>query len=74
MKLSNVKVLSITKLKDNTLASLSDENIYITTSQIQVDGNLEALNLRQFYIMWLKFYLLDMDYIKKIEILKNKDS
>lgn len=39
MKLNNVKVLSITKLKDNTLASLSDENIYITTSEINFDSN-----------------------------------
>lgn len=42
MNLSNVKVLSITKLKDNTLASLSDENIYITTSQIYVDSNFRS--------------------------------
>jgi RpiR family transcriptional regulator, glv operon transcriptional regulator len=39
MKLLNVKVVSITKLKDNTLASLSDENIYITTSKISFDNS-----------------------------------
>lgn len=39
MKLLNVKIVSITKLKDNTLASLSDENIYITTSTVSFDNN-----------------------------------
>lgn len=39
MNLHNVKILSITKLKDNTLASLSNENIYITTSEVDFDSN-----------------------------------
>lgn len=42
MKLNNVKIVSITKLKDNTLASLSDENIYITTSQVNFDSNYRS--------------------------------
>lgn len=42
MKLNNVKIVSITKLKDNTLASLSDENIYITTSQVKFDSNYRS--------------------------------
>jgi RpiR family glv operon transcriptional regulator len=42
MNLSNVKILSITKLKDNTLASLSDESIYITTSEINFDCNYRS--------------------------------
>ncbi|ERK31626.1 MULTISPECIES: MurR/RpiR family transcriptional regulator [Clostridium] len=42
MNLLNVKVVSITKLKDNTLASLSDENIYITTSQVNYDSNYRS--------------------------------
>ncbi|MBK1810365.1 MurR/RpiR family transcriptional regulator [Clostridium sp. YIM B02505] len=39
LKLLNVKVVSITKLKDNTLASLSDENIYITTSVVNINSD-----------------------------------
>lgn len=42
MKLSNTKIVSITKLKDNTLASLSDENIYITTAQVNFDSNYRS--------------------------------
>jgi RpiR family transcriptional regulator, glv operon transcriptional regulator len=42
MNLLNVKVVSITKLKDNTLASLSDENIYITTSVVNLNNDFRA--------------------------------
>lgn len=37
-KLRNVPIISITKLKNNTLARLSDENLYINTSMHELGG------------------------------------
>lgn len=72
MKLNNVKVLSITKLKDNMLASISDENIYITTSEINFDSNYRTFESTT--ILYITSEILFVNYSlykKNREIEKN---
>lgn len=72
MRLSNVKILSITKLKDNTLASLSDENIYITTSQINFDSSIRTFESTTIlYIMAEILFVRYSLYKKNREIKKS---
>lgn len=69
MKLNNVKIVSITKLKDNTLASLSDENIYITTSQINFDNDH-----RSFESTTILYIMSEILFVKYSLYKRNRDS
>ena len=73
MKLNNVKVLSITKLKDNLLASLSDENIYITTSQINVDSNYRTFESTTILYITAEILFVNYSLYKKNREIKKSN-
>ncbi len=51
LNLRNVPIISITKLKNNELARLSKENIYITTSMINIGNEKEYEATTAFFII-----------------------
>ncbi len=67
LNMKNVKIISITKLQNNRLASLSDESIYFSNSNLKLPGE----NGRQFQSTTMMFILVEIFYIK-YQIYKNE--
>lgn len=61
LKMKNVTIISITKLKSNTLANISDKNIYVSTSTVFLNNNFEYESINLYFIvvelLFLKFIL-----------------
>ena len=66
LKMKNVPVISITKFKNNTLASLSTESLYFSTLDYQLPDNGRLLGL-----LSLMFVFSEIFYIK-YQIYKTK--
>jgi RpiR family glv operon transcriptional regulator len=64
LRLSGIATLSITRMKNNTLASLCDENLYINSIQIQVD-------YIGYEISTPYFILIELLFLKYQEYLNN---
>lgn len=61
----NVKIISITKLKDNSLARLSDECIYVSTSQIVFDDAHPTFESTTIYFVLAElFFVSYTEYCK----------
>ncbi|MDF2675595.1 MAG: hypothetical protein K0R09_3867 [Clostridiales bacterium] len=74
LRLREVSIISITKLKDNTLAALSDENIYISTLQFQLFSNYNHQmyeSITSYYmvieLLFLKYQLFKRQKYSEIE-------
>lgn len=70
MKLLNVKVISITKLKDNTLASLSDENIYITTSTVNLNNDYTTYESTVILRIMVEMLFVNYSTYKKFRLIE----
>lgn len=65
LKLKNVKTISFTRMKSNTLAGMCDENIYISTSPVDSgDRHYETTSL--FFVVVEILVLKYMDHLQKI--------
>ena len=62
LKLKDVRILSITQFKDNTLASLSDENIYISTVEIPIFTEYNYLKYQSITCYFIAVELLFLRY------------
>ena len=61
LQLKEVPLISITQLRDNTLASLSTENLYVTPAVFQL---YEEVDRPQFQSMMPYFLLIEIWYVK----------
>lgn len=66
LNMKNIKVISITKMKNNTLASISDESIYFSNTDFSLPGE----NGRTFQSTTMMFILVEIVYVK-YQIYKN---
>lgn len=65
LKLKNVKTVSFTRMKSNTLAEICDENIYISTSPFNTGDNYyETTSL--FFVVVEIMVLKYMEYLQKM--------
>ena len=68
VKVRNVPLVSITQLRDNTLAQISDIQLYITTISIQQQ------KLQRPYLPTTSFFILiELLYLKYLEYLRKKE-
>lgn len=65
MKLHNIKVLSITKLRQNSLARLSDENIYISTTQVPVGPNFGEFEVTTIFYILIEILFIRFSLYRK---------
>ncbi|EGT3600858.1 MurR/RpiR family transcriptional regulator [Clostridium perfringens] len=66
-KLRNVPIISITKLKNNTLARLSDENLYINTSMHELGGGKTYESTTLFFTLAEMIFLKYSMYKNELE-------
>jgi RpiR family glv operon transcriptional regulator len=62
LKMRDVKILSVTQMNDNTLAGLSDVNLYISTALFNIEE--EENELPKFRSMVPYFMMLEIWYVK----------
>ena len=64
MKLKDIPIISITKSKHNTLASLSDENVYFSTTNLKLPGEhgRKFESTTAFFILCEIFYIRYQEY------------
>lgn len=68
LKIRNVPIISITKLKDNSLARLSDYNLYISTALIpKISNDIDFESLTSYFI------LIEILFLKYIEYKTQKE-
>lgn len=68
LKLRNCKIISITKLNENTLASLSDYNLYVSTMILKTGYE------RGYETSTLFFILTEILFVKYLDCVKQKTS
>lgn len=71
-KLRNVPIISITKLKNNTLARLSNENLYINTSMHDLGRGMEYESTTLFFTLAEMIFLKYSMYKNEIELEKDE--
>ncbi|MCQ2968737.1 MAG: MurR/RpiR family transcriptional regulator [Clostridium sp.] len=63
LKMKNVTILSITRLKENSLARISDLNLYITTAIIDdISSNIEYESVTAYFILIEILFMKYMEY------------
>lgn len=67
LKMKNVTVISITKLKENSLARISDLNLYIATATIN-----DFLTINNYESVTAYFILIEILFIKYMEYIEQK--
>ena len=67
LKVRNIPILSITKMKENTLAQMSDYNLYISSVTF-----LDTLKDVSYDSVTSYFILVEILFFKYIEYLKEK--
>lgn len=68
LKIKNVPIISITKEKENTLAHLSDENLYITTMYADLGNSRIPFEASTSF-----FILLEMLYLRYLEYVEGEE-
>ena len=68
----DIPFISITQLKTNNLARLSNESIYINTKTVNIGNNISYNSTNLFFIFVELFFLKYMNYKNAIE--EEKDS
>ncbi|AAK78510.1 RpiR family glv operon transcriptional regulator [Clostridium acetobutylicum] len=71
VKVKNIPSISITKLSDNSIARLCDENLYIITRNIKIEGVVTCENVGQYFIL---IEILFLKYITYLGQLKKEDT
>lgn len=63
LKIKNIPIISITKLKDNSLAKLSDYNLYTSTALIpSIYNDIDFESLTSYFILIEILFLKYMEY------------
>jgi RpiR family glv operon transcriptional regulator len=63
LKIKNIPIISITKLKDNSLAKLSDYNLYTSTALIpRISNDIDFESLTSYFILIEILFLKYMEY------------
>lgn len=63
LKVKNIPVLAITKLKDNPLAKISDYNLYISTAILpKINGDMDYESVTSYFILIEILFLKYMEY------------
>ena len=65
LRLSGIETLSITRMKNNTLASLCDENLYINSIELQVEENIRYEISTPYFILIELLFLKYQEYLSK---------
>lgn len=66
LKIRNISIISITKLKDNSLAKLSDYNLYTSTALIpKISNDIDFESLTSYFILIEILFLKYMEYEKQ---------
>lgn len=66
LRLSGIVTLSITRMKNNTLASLCDENLYINSIELQVEDNIGYEISTPYFILIELLFLKYQEYLSKL--------
>lgn len=66
LRLSGIPTLSITRMKNNTLASLCDENLYINSIELQVEDNIRYEISTPYFILIELLFLKYQEYLSKL--------
>lgn len=66
LRLSGIGTLSITRMKNNTLASLCDENLYINSIELQVEENIGYEISTPYFILIELLFLKYQEYLSKL--------
>ena len=69
LKVRNIPVLSITKMKENTLAQMSDYNLYISSATFS-----NTINNVSYESVTSYFILVEILFFKYMEYLKGKEA
>ncbi|RDY27302.1 MurR/RpiR family transcriptional regulator [Romboutsia weinsteinii] len=64
LKCSNVPTISLTRLKNNSLARICDENLYVGTTFMQGANNLNYETTTLFFILIEILFIKYMDYVR----------
>ena len=67
----DIPFISITQLKTNNLARLSNESIYINTKTVNIGNNISYNSTNLFFIFVELFFLKYMNYKNAIEAEKD---
>ncbi len=65
MKYTNIKILSITKLKNNTIARMSDYNLYVGTKNIPLQQKDGYEIMTSFYVLLDGLFVRYLQYLKE---------
>lgn len=66
LKLKNVPMISITRLKNNELALLSDESLYINTTSLNIDSVFKYETTTPYFILIEILFLKYQIYLSKV--------
>ncbi len=67
LKIKNIPTISITRLSENTLASLSTVNLYISPASFQISDDVQYKTLMPFFILIEILYLKYRIYLEQID-------
>jgi RpiR family glv operon transcriptional regulator len=67
IKLKNIPSMSITKLSDNSIARLCDQNLYIITNQIKIKDVVNFENVGQYFILTEMLFLKYVTYLAQLK-------
>lgn len=67
IKAKNIPSISITKLSNNPIASLCDQNLYIITKQIKIKDVVTCENVGQYFILIEMLFLKYITYLGQLK-------
>lgn len=67
IKAKNIPSISITKLSDNQIAKLSNQNLYITTECMKIKEEITFESTSQYFILIEMLFLKYIMYLKQLE-------
>lgn len=67
LRLGGIGTLSITRMKNNTLASLCDENLYINSIELQIDENISYEISTPYFILIELLFLKYQEYLSQLK-------
>ena len=67
VKSKNIPSMSITKLSDNQIARLCDQNLYIITKNIKIKDVVTCENVGQYFILIEMLFLKYKTYLEQLK-------
>ena len=67
IKLKGIPSISITKLSDNSIARLCDQNLYITTQNIKMENGINCESMSQYFILAEMLFFKYIMYLQQLE-------